>query len=206
MLSRQGPGLALLRGSEEKRAKNWDGTALGKRQGKTLSVDTLRLLKTQDAGYIRTMHTVAAKEVRQLEERAAIAQSFVGAAAAEAEDDEADEDEDEDGEARALTKAERKAKRKARMAGTKIVFAESAEDREVLMTEEDDTAADDETQRKAEAAARLQRRLASARKRLQALAAAEDELDLQRARIAKTPISEVPTRTGRRTKIRARKR
>ncbi|EFW98711.1 u3 small nucleolar RNA-associated protein [Grosmannia clavigera kw1407] len=216
MLSRQGPSSALMRGSDEKRARNWDGTTLGKREGKTLSMDTVRLLKTQDAGYIRTVRNVVAKEVQALEERAETARSFVGRGLNENEEEDGD---DEDAEV--LTKAMLKAKRKAKMTGTKIVFAETAADRDTAMVEdegdkEDEAEDEDQTkgedskesdaQRKAEMAARLQRRLATARMRLRALTEAEQELDMQRARMAKTATVDVITRTGKRIKMRERKR
>lgn len=222
MLSRQGPGSALTRGSDEKRARNWDGTALGKREGKTLSIETVRLLKTQDVGYIRTVRNVAAKEVQALEERAETAQSFIGRVADNNEDDEADKaDEADEDDRKPLTKAELKAKRRAKMVGTKIVFAETATDRDAVMVddEEDENPAENgkdgkggsdakqsDTQRKIEMAARLRRRLAKARMRLKALTDAEQQLEMQRARMAKTATVDVVTRTGRRIKVRERKR
>ena len=50
-----------------------DGTRMGDRGNKALSVDVVRLLKTQDAGYLRIMATKAKKEVDALEQQLHIA-------------------------------------------------------------------------------------------------------------------------------------
>src|SRR5207247_2438193 len=64
MLSRKGPGSALTR-----QRGAFDGTVAADRGNTALDVDVVRLYKTQDLGYVRTMRNTAAKEVRELEER-----------------------------------------------------------------------------------------------------------------------------------------
>ena len=196
MLSRKGPGSALTRGK-----RSFTGTVEGDRGNKALDVDTVRLLKTQDIGYLRTIRNVAAKEVAELEQRAVIA----GAMRGEVDDDE-DEDEDEPA-------PRKKAK--------KIVFMDNAEDQSQVVPvpekeeeEDDDMDLDDEpgdgqtTEADANAirAERLRRRLQNARKKLKALTRAENELELQRAKMAKTATIGGVTKNGKKIKIRERKR
>ncbi|OAA62675.1 u3 small nucleolar RNA-associated protein [Niveomyces insectorum RCEF 264] len=215
MLSRQrGPGTALTRGSDEKRDRHFTGTVAGDRGGRTLPIDTVRLLKSQDSGYLRTMRNVAAKEVAQLQERATIARAFVGTKDDdEEEEEEGDEEEEDDEEVRRPRKARKPIAKK-------IVFADSPSDRDAAFVDEmekregdddggdsdDDTPKARQARRKAEAATRLERRLALARARLRALDTAEQQLDLQRARMAKTATMDIETRSGRRIKVRERKR
>ncbi|KAK0729285.1 Utp11 protein-domain-containing protein [Apiosordaria backusii] len=64
MMSRKGAGASSLTAG-----KGFDGTVQGDRGNKAMDVDLVRLLKTQDLGYVRTVRSVVLKEVRQLEER-----------------------------------------------------------------------------------------------------------------------------------------
>ena len=196
MLSRKGPGSALTRGK-----KSFTGTVEGDRGNKALDVDTVRLLKTQDIAYLRTVRNVAAKEVAELEQRAILAGAMKKGAADEEEDD--DDDEPAQG---------KKPK--------KIVFADDAESQlKGLPTPEDEEDDDDmdidhesedgedaEADANAIRAARLRRRLQNARKKLKTLTTAEDELELQRARMAKTATIGGVTKRGKKIKIRERKR
>jgi U3 small nucleolar RNA-associated protein 11 len=201
MLSRKGPGSAITRG------KSFTGTVDGDRGNKAMDMDTVRLLKTQDLGYLRTMRNVAAKEVRELEERFILAG---GTTEQMARDDEGDDsDEDDMG-----TTSSRPQKPK------KVVFFDAAEERQQALEEqaEDEDEAmgelgddqDDEkaaeARRKAENLEKLQRKLKNAKKKLKGLADAEYELELQQAKMAKTATSGGITKSGRRIKVRERKR
>lgn len=196
--------------------KKWDGTVAGDRGNKALDMDTVRLLKTQDIGYLRTVRNVVAKEVKDLEQKAVIAGAFAGVEGegeGEEEEDEDDFDSDED-------IAPRQAKPQSKP--KKIVFAETEEELEEKMPEpedsDDDVDMDDddfedfdnekdrEARKKAQNAERLRKKLRNARKKLKALTDAENELELQRARMAKTATVASVTRRGQKIKIRERKR
>lgn len=190
--------------------KKWTGTVAGDRGNKVLDIDTVRLLKTQDLGYLRTARNVVAKEVAQLEQKVAIAGAFAGVDAEDEEEEESGLDSDED-------EAPRK---KSQQKPKKIVFADSAEDlKDKLPEQEDDDdedmdddneKSDDEknlqAKRRAENAERLRRKLRHAKKKLKALTDAENELELQRARMAKTPTVGGVTKKGKTFKVRERKR
>lgn len=207
MLSRQGPQGVLSKG------KRWTGKVDGDRGNRAMSVDEVRLLKTQDVGYLRTARNTAAKDVRQFEERIVglggdIHDKGTGVEE-ESEDDEGDLS--DDGPARKKPK--------------KIVFAEGAEDRDERLAreakedEENDEMEDvDEevdasknpkklrAEQKQRLLLKLQRRLTIARKRLKALSTAENELELQKAKMAKTQTVGGVTKTGKKFKVRERKR
>lgn len=200
MMSRKGPGAAITKG------KAFTGAVDGDRGNKAMSVDVVRLLKTQDLGYLRTMRNVAAKEVKALQERFIIAGG--GVLEEEEEDDHSDDDDE-----RPTVKSTNKAK--------KIVFFDGAEERKEQMTAakhriedemmmNDDEETDDkqaaEAERKAQVLEKLESRLRNARKKLKALADAEYELELQQAKMAKTATSGGITKAGRRVKVRERKR
>lgn len=190
--------------------KRWTGTVAGDRGNKSMDMDTVRLLKTQDIGYLRTVRNVVAKEVADLEQRAVVAGAFAGVDANEGEEED-DPDSDED-EAPPQPKAKAKPK--------KIVFADSVEEREdILPEEEDDMDVDDDDDsdsssggkdpkaaKRAQNAERLRRRLQNAKKKLKALTDAENELEIQRARMAKTATVGGITKAGKKIKIRERKR
>ncbi|KAK4252215.1 small-subunit processome [Corynascus novoguineensis] len=200
MMSRKGPGAAITRG------KGFTGTVDGDRGNRAMDVDTVRLLKTQDLGYVRTMRNVAAKELRELEER------FVLAGGTEAADEEADESDDDDDDMGPSSSGPQKPK--------KIVFFDETEEREQALErardENQDEAMDDlededdqkaaEAAKKAQNLEKLRRRLRAARKKLKTLQDAEYELELQKAKMAKTATSGGITKSGKRIKVRERKR
>ena len=202
MSRRAGPGSALTKGRGA-----FTGAVEGDRGNKAMDVDTVRLLKTQDLGYLRTMRNVAAKEVIELEERWILAGG---------EELEEDEGEDDDEEEFTQTKV-RKAK--------KIVFCEGEEERERVLREAKNPAKNDdgdaergdtdgdedpekaaEASRKAQNLEKLQKKLRNARKKFKALSRAEFELELQQAKMAKTATSGGITKRGKRIKVRERKR
>ncbi|OTA97025.1 hypothetical protein M434DRAFT_392207 [Hypoxylon sp. CO27-5] len=204
MMSRKGPGNALSRG------KRWTGTVDGDRGSKVMDLDTVRLLKTQDIGYIRTVRSVALKEVKALEERVV----GLGGSLDGQGQDEDDDDEWEGFGAPKKTKAK------------KIVFTEGEKERDEILQQEmekegdggedvdmedDDAEGKDPEALRAEQRQRLleklQRRLQNARKKLKILTRTEHELEVQRTKMAKTPTSgNGVTKSGKKFKVRERKR
>ncbi|KAI1320878.1 U3 small nucleolar RNA-associated protein 11 [Xylariaceae sp. FL0255] len=212
MLSRKGPSTALSTGS-----KKWDGTVAGDRGNKALDMDTVRLLKTQDMGYLRTVRNVTTKEIRVLEERViALGGSLDDALPIDEQvDDDNDDDMDFDFGGSAAT---RKTKPK------KIIFADAIEEREEhirrdaagqaknnsFLDEDEDTRNPNPEQlrqeQKQQLLEKLHRRLQAARKKERVLSRAEHELEMQRARMAKTQTIGGVTKSGKKFKIRERKK
>ncbi|KAI1440737.1 U3 small nucleolar RNA-associated protein 11 [Annulohypoxylon stygium] len=204
MMSRKGPGHALNQG------KKWVGTVNGDRGNKAMDVDTVRLLKTQDIGYIRTVRCAALKEVKQLEER------VVGLGGSLDEEDWEGFDDDDDEELGFAMSKPTKAK--------KIVFTEGEEEREEILQQkqaddEEDVDMDEEdgdaekspeklrAEERQKHLGKLQRRLQNARKKLKVLTRTEYQLDVQRAKMAKTATSmNGVTKSGKKFKVRERKR
>ncbi|CAK7214155.1 hypothetical protein SCUCBS95973_002042 [Sporothrix curviconia] len=214
MISRgAGPGTKLSRGSDEKRDRHWTGTVDGNRGNKALPVAAVRLLKTQDAGYLRTVRSMLIKEVAKLEQRAAMAKASLG----DIDLDEESEDDDDDSEFSDFDSAPKmkapKAPKRPRKP-TRIVFADSAADRDSAVQDKMDLRNDrggndeNDTERQAKIAnaKRLQQRVERARTKLQVLDQAEHELELQRARMAKTATMDMVTKSGKKIKVRERKR
>ncbi|KAL2154263.1 hypothetical protein VTH82DRAFT_2939 [Thermothelomyces myriococcoides] len=219
MLSRKGPGGPATRG------KSFTGYVDGDRGNRPMDVDTVRLLKTQDLGYVRTMRNVAAKELRELEERYILAG---GKALDAGNDDDGDDDDDDDEDdfdgidgARAPSSSSRRPPQKPK----KILFFDEAEERERALerareerereedNDEDMGGLEDEydekeaeAARKAQILEKLGRRVKAARKKLKTLQDAEYELEIQQAKMAKTATSGGYTKTGKRIKVRERKR
>ncbi|CAG7562827.1 unnamed protein product [Fusarium equiseti] len=198
MMSRKGPGSKLKDG------KKWQGTVAGDRGNKSLDVDTVRLLKTQDLGYVRTMRQVVSKEVAQLEEQVVLTRGFDKLD----EDEEEEEDDGSDSEFDFATAPSRP------KAPRKIVFMDDEQEREEIlgdrldMDDEDDEKKEggkDEEER-AKSLRRLRSQLENARKKLKVLTDAEHELEIQRAKMAKTKTSGGTTRKGKKIMIRTRKR
>ncbi|KAI8963615.1 U3 small nucleolar RNA-associated protein 11 [Daldinia sp. FL1419] len=199
MMSRQGPGNVLAQG------KRWSGTVNGDRGNKAMDVDTVRLLKTQDIGYIRTVRNAALKETKALEER------VVGLGGSL--DDQLEEDSDDDGFG-----APKQTKPK------KIVFTEGVEERDEKLRQEGESGSDeggldieDDDEKKDPEALRaeqrqkllekLRRRLQNSQKKLRVLARTEHELEIQRSKMSKTATSgNIITKSGKKIKIRERKR
>ncbi|KAI1279506.1 small-subunit processome [Xylaria sp. FL0933] len=208
MLSRKGPATVLSSGS-----KKWDGTVAGDRGNKALDIDVVRLLKTQDMAYVRSVRNVAMKEVRTLEERVIALGGDVDNLD-ENEEDEDDMDMDFDfGD-------EPSTKKKAASKNKKIVFADGQDERENKIRQDmgKDSPADEEedlesaspeklrTDQKQRLLEKLRRRLQNARKKQRVLAQAEQELEIQRARMAKTATVGGVTKSGKKFKVRERKR
>ncbi|RWA14860.1 hypothetical protein EKO27_g131 [Xylaria grammica] len=208
MLSRKGPATALSSGS-----KKWDGTVAGDRGNKSLDTDVVRLLKTQDMGYIRSVRNVAMKEVRKLEERVIALGGDIDNLLNADEEDEDDMDLDFDfGD-------EPSAKKKPVSKNKKIIFADGQDEREdqIQQDMEQVSPEDDEsleatkpeklrTEQKQRLLGKLKGRLQNARKKQSVLAQAEQELEIQRARMAKTATVGGVTKSGKKFKVRERKR
>lgn len=156
--------------------KNRTGTLNGDRGAQVLSQDAVRLLKTQDLGYVRTMRNKTAKEVKILKKQ------VVG------------------------IKGE----------GKRIVYV--GDEKEQLEKLEDDQEDDDEEIQQEDIEAKrlrklkeresekVEARLELAEQRLKALTDAEEALDLQRAKMAKSPTVGGVNKQGVKFKIRERKR
>lgn len=207
MISRSGPSTWASKG------KRWTGTVDGDRGNKALPMDVVRLMKTQDMGYLRTMRNVAGKDVKALEERVVgMGGSLDPRVLEEKDDDESDWEDEEDGPAKKPKK---------------IIFADAVSDREDKILaemekeeaerqkqDEKNTGSDDDEENpqalRAEQRQRmllkLHRRLQTARKKLKTLSTAENELELQRARMAKTSTIGGVTKSGKKFKVRERKR
>ncbi|KAI2614910.1 U3 small nucleolar RNA-associated protein 11 [Hypoxylon sp. NC1633] len=206
MMSRKGPGNKLSQG------KRWTGTVDGDRGNKVLDMDTVRLLKTQDVGYVRTVRNVALKEVKALEERVVGLGGSLDAQEQQKYDEDDDEDDDETFGPPKTTKPK------------KIVFSDSLDERDELLHEkakkdeddghdtdmDGDDAEDIEALRAKERQMlleKLQKRLQFARKKLRTLTRTEHEIELQRSKMGKTATSgNGTTKSGKKFKIRERKR
>jgi len=166
MMSRKGPSTT---------GKHRTGTVDGDRGNQVLSQNAVRLFKTQDLGYVRTMRNKAVKEVEELGRRA------VG------------------------IKAD----------GKKIVFIDNEEEQQRIlnddeMDEDEDVEIDVDTKNfrkmQEKEADKLEAKLTIARERLKALTDAEQALELQRARMAKSPTVGGVNKAGVKFKVRERKR
>ncbi|PHH82539.1 hypothetical protein CDD82_5642 [Ophiocordyceps australis] len=198
MMSRKGPGSSATHG------KGWKGTVAGDRGNKCLSVETVRLLKTQDIGYVRTMRQVVAKEVARLQEQVILTRGLDRLHEEEVDEEEGEEEEED--------KDERPATRRAKGATPrKVVFLDGQDEREeAIMDAEKDTATDDDdndqVSQNEKALRQLKRQLATGRQKLKALNDAEHELEIQQAKMAKTATSGGYTSKGRKIIVRTRKR
>ena len=156
--------------------KNRTGTVNGDRGNEVLSQNAARLFKTQDLGYVRTMRNKALKEVEELEKRSKGIQ----------------------GE------------------GKKIIFVGDEEEQRrklegVDMDENEDQDEGNKAARRLrkmqeKEADKLEAKLTVARERLKALTDAEEALELQRAKMAKSPTVGGVTKQGVKFKVRERKR
>ncbi|KAG6243096.1 Small subunit (SSU) processome component [Claviceps purpurea] len=212
MMSRKGPGSRIQNG------KRWDGTVEGDRGNKALSVETVRLLKTQDIGYIRTMRQVLVKEIARLEQQVVLTR---GLDRLDDDDDDIDGADDEDND---ISDDDMPMPSRPK-AARKIVFLDDEEERQGTMLErleaeqedheeeenrapggDKDQEEDDEEFERARNLRRLKRQLANAKMKVQAFNDAEAALDVQRAKMAKTATSGGQSRRGKKLFVRARKR
>ena len=188
MMSRKGPTST---------GKNRTGTVNGDRGNEAMSVETVRLLKTQDLGYIRTARNVATKEVAELERRVRGIRGngrrivFVDEEVVENGGlivDEVEEvDEDEDG------MDDREEYDDIDDEEVEEKSAETPEQRKLRRLQERE-------------ADKLEARLEQAQERLKSLSQAEEALDLQRAKMAKSMSVGGVNKNGVKFKVRERKR
>jgi U3 small nucleolar RNA-associated protein 11 len=158
--------------------KNRTGTVNGDRGNEVLNQNAARLFKTQDLGYVRTMRNKALKEVEELEKRS----------------------------------------KGIKGEGKKIVFVGDEEEQrqkleDVEMEGSEDKAEDEEDKmatklRKMQEKEtdKLEARHTVAKERLKALTEAEEALELQRVKMAKSPTIGGVTKQGVKFKVRERKR
>ncbi|ATY63622.1 U3 snoRNP-associated Utp11 [Cordyceps militaris] len=208
MMSRKGPGSRIMNG------KNWTGTVAGSRGNKVLDMETSRLLKTQDMGYIRTMKQLANKEVAKLQEQVVMTRGMDRLD----EDDEDDQDEEENGsdsdddEEPARKPTKQKAARVIRFfddedAQEDAMEAQLAlEERDADHEAEGDKKGSEQEEERETSLRRLKRQLKTARKKVRVLTDAEEALEVQRAKMAKTATSGGSTRRGKKLMVRTRKR
>lgn len=171
------------------------GTVNGDRGNVSMSVDTVRLLKTQDVGYVRTVRNTAAKEVKALEEKIALMDA--------SSRDEMDEDEDGGftgrGKKTVFVDGKEEMELKVQEAEGEVEAAEERD--ETLSTEEKSLR---KLQRKERE--KLEHRLQVAREKLDTLSEAEQALELQRAGMAKTATMGGTNKFGVKFKVKDRKR
>lgn len=194
-MSRKGPGAKIKVG------RKWNGRVEGDRgNNKGMDTDTVRLLKTQDLGYVRTMKQVAVKELARLEEQAVLTK---GLDQLDAEDDEDDMDFDDEDEGPSRRRSGPKVPRK-------IVFMDNEDERdETLEAGKGDATKREDQQEAFERAGNLdelKRKLEHSRKKVKSLLTAESQLEVQRAKMAKTATSGGMTRRGKKIMVRKRKR
>ncbi|KAK1984636.1 small-subunit processome [Colletotrichum cereale] len=197
-------------GSRLKDGRKWSGTIAGDRGNKAMDMETVRLLKTQDVGYVRTMRNVISKEVKRLEEQIVL---VGGIEAASHNDDNADDSDDETNTRPAaprkvvfLDGAEAKADA-AQQEAMDLDEEEGDEDEFEGFDDDDKKGTNDDAQaQKEKALQRLRLQLQNAKKKLKVLTAAEEGLEIQRAKMAKTATSGGTTKKGKKIMVRARKR
>jgi U3 small nucleolar RNA-associated protein 11 len=156
--------------------KGRTGTVDGDRGNQVLSQDAVRLFKTQDLGYVRTMRNRTAKEVEELEMKG----------------------------------------KGIKGEGKKIVFVDGEEEQNQRLdedgnmedTEDDEITPEERDFRKMQVreTEKLDNRLAVAKQRLKALTEAEQALEMQRAKMAKSTTVGGVTKAGVKFKARERKR
>lgn len=171
MMSRSGGAITI--GNKGKST----GTVDGKREAQVLSTEAVRLFKTQDLGYVRTMRNQVRKEVETLE-RAGVNEGL-GRKVVYCED-EGEVERRADGEVDSEEDGEESEKEK--------LGVEERKRRKLQRREKE----------------KIANRLDVARERLKALTEAEEALDLQRAKMSKTPTT--ANKEGVKHKVRSRKR
>ncbi|APA09852.1 hypothetical protein sscle_05g046220 [Sclerotinia sclerotiorum 1980 UF-70] len=178
-----------------KTGKKYTGTVNGDRGNQVLDQDAVRLFKTQDLGYVRTMRNKALKEVEELEKRT-VGIKGRGKKIVFVEDEEEqkekvgddvsdmdmDFDIDEDDELDELD--------------------DTVKDRNI----EEDVSTKNLRKLQEKEGQKLEVKLSIARQRLKALTDAEEALDLQRAKMAKSSTVGGINKNGVKFKIRERKR
>lgn len=173
MHSRKGPGSSLTRG------KAFTGKVEGDRGNAALDMDTVRLLKTQDVAYVRTVANRFAKEAEELRQSVVLAREALG---------------ENDGEK--IVFAEGVEERDSTLAGKRA--GDEGED--------EDADEDPKVEKLEAKLEKLETRLETAEGKLAAVRRVERELEVQQAKTAKTATSGGTTRKGKKLMVRKRKR
>ncbi|SPO02245.1 related to cgi-94 protein [Cephalotrichum gorgonifer] len=179
MHSRKGPGSALTRG------KGFTGKVEGDRGNKSLDVDTVRLLKTQDIAYVRTVGNLLAKEAEVLRRAGVMAREAAGMNTGEK-----------------IVFTEGLEERNAAVKAEREAAAEEDDEEE----EGGDVAEARAARKREERVEKLERRLEIEEKKLAAVRRVERVLEVQQAKMAKTATSGGTTRKGKKLMVRKRKR
>jgi U3 small nucleolar RNA-associated protein 11 len=174
MLSKKGPSAS---------GKKRTGTLNGDRGFEALSQEAVRLYKTQDLGYIRTVRNKTAKEVETLRKQLLGIHGCEGGKVVFVDDEESqlerlqeDNEEDSDDDA-----------------GNDDISKDAVEKRRLRKLQQKE-------------AQKVENRLKIAEQRLKALSDAEEALDLQRAKMAKSPTVGGFNKDGVKFRVRERKR
>ncbi|KKA29983.1 hypothetical protein TD95_002997 [Thielaviopsis punctulata] len=223
MLSRAGPGTRLSQG------RAFNGLVRGDRGNKALDLETARLLKTQDIAYIRSVRTHLAKEVARLQQQIVLAQGIApdGNAAVgvpgkivfaddaeerrhmmgDIHEDEQHDDDDDDDDDMDLDLADFDPANMDAFGG----WSSDEEDAPKKKPAKDNS--DDNKDKKEEKESReairlrkMQNRLAAMQDKLAALARAEQLMNEQQAKMAKTATSGGVNKKGKKIMVRTRKR
>lgn len=173
-----------------------DGHKIGDRGNKALSVDAVRLLKTQDAGYLRVVAQKARKEVEALQ------RTFLVGRGEEAGGVHVVGSQEVDGQ-----------KARSRTDGRHVVFVESREEQlEFLppgrgrLEAKDGDETEGGTKHDRRTLEKSSARLKACQARQRQIEAAARALELQRAKMAKTPSVGGINKWGVKWKARARRR
>ncbi|KAF9875813.1 hypothetical protein CkaCkLH20_06745 [Colletotrichum karsti] len=197
MLSRRGPGSKLKDG------KGWSGTVAGDRGNKAMDMDTVRLLKTQDVGYIRTMRNVISKEVKRLEEQIVL----VGGVGAANDNGDSDDEDTRPAQPRKIVFLDGTEQRDEAVEGAMEVDGDNEDGEDEFEGFDDDKEVEDDAQlQKERALQRLRLQLQNAKKKLKVLANTEQRLEIQRTKMAKSATSGGVTKKGKKIMVRTRKR
>lgn len=197
MHSRKGPGSAIVRG------KGFTGKVEGDRGNAVLDTDLVRLLKTQDVAYVRTVANVVQKEVTELRRRVVMAGGSPAAVSS------------------VPTKiifAEGVEEREEMLRAKAGTGAPALDEDDLGAFDEDDGALEEGDEDGAgaqggeigkqgrEALEKLENKLALTEKKLKSLRKVEAYLEVQQAKMAKTATSGGSTRKGKKLMVRKRKK
>lgn len=166
--------------------KNRTGTVNGDRGSQVLSQDVARLLKTQDLGYVRTMRNKTMKEVEKLREQAVGIKS----------------------QSKKVLYVDTVEEQVRKLEGNIDKMDEGLDgDEDELESPLEEGLEEHKLRRlKEKGTEKCALRLAAAEARLKTLTEAEEALDLQRAKMAKSPTLGGFNKQGVKFKVRERKR
>ncbi|PKS12818.1 hypothetical protein jhhlp_001030 [Lomentospora prolificans] len=188
MHSRKGPGSSIIRG------KGFTGKVEGDRGNVALDTDVVRLLKTQDVAYVRTVANVVRKQVEELRRKVVMAgggqarQRKIVFAEGLEEREEMLKGKDED-----------------EVAGDADGF-DAFDDEDDLDDGMEDEEGGEIGRKDESELEKLERKLEAMEKKLNSLRKVETYLEIQQAKMAKTATSGGTTRKGKKLMVRKRKK